>query len=195
MPAGSTHDRITLWTLPLVGGLFWLLSRNGNLTLLWCSGYLLGGLILGPDLDIRSRPYKRWGWLRWIWIPYQRGLRHRSFWSHGPVVGTLVRVVYLAIWLLGVSLLGLMVWSIWQGGGDQWWPVFLNQGQRWRSFLGQWFDRHHWAVGVLLLGLEVGAMSHSLGDVLGSAWKRLKKRWRKRSRSKRRRFRLKDWLK
>ena len=33
-----------------------------------CSGlaFLFGGLFLSPDLDINSRPYQRWGVLRWI---------------------------------------------------------------------------------------------------------------------------------
>ncbi len=99
MPSGRTHDRITLWSLPAVAGLSFSLTRNGNLTLLIATGFLFGGLMFGPDLDIHSRQYQRWGWLRWIWQPYQHNLRHRSFLSHGPIIGTALRVFYLASWI------------------------------------------------------------------------------------------------
>ena len=58
---------------------------------------LLGELLLSPDLDHCSGavPYRLWGILRWIWIPYQRLVAHRS-WSHWPIVGTAGRLAYVA---------------------------------------------------------------------------------------------------
>ena len=55
--------------------------------------------MLGPDLDIHSIQYRRWGPLRWIWLPYQKALKHRSQLSHGPIIGTAVRVMYLSVWI------------------------------------------------------------------------------------------------
>ena len=95
MPSGSTHDRITLWSLPWVVGLTLLLTRNGDLTLIVTVAFLFSGLMFGPDLDIYSVQFKRWGKLRWIWLPYQNLLRHRSIISHGLIIGTVVRVIYL----------------------------------------------------------------------------------------------------
>ena len=62
---------------------------------------LLGGYFLSPDLDTKnSIPYRRWRWMRFWWKPYQMLFNHRSFFSHGPVVGTLIRVVWLfPFWL------------------------------------------------------------------------------------------------
>jgi uncharacterized metal-binding protein len=71
MPSGRTHDRITLWSLPLVASCTYLITRHSTPTLMICAGFLFGGLMLGPDLDIHSIHYKRWGWFRWIWLPYR----------------------------------------------------------------------------------------------------------------------------
>lgn len=182
MPAGRIHDRITLWGLPLCGGLTFLASGTSAATLIVCSGYLLGGLLLGPDLDIRSRPYKRWGVLRWIWLPYQKSVRHRSFWSHGFLVGTSLRVIYLGLWFLGMSSLGLLLWA---GtiAGEGWWPLFQMSVETFFQ-RGLLFFQHYARESLLLfLGLEIGAMSHSIADRLISAWKRSRRRSTPSSRS------------
>ncbi|KKI99997.1 metal-binding protein [Prochlorothrix hollandica] len=178
MPAGRIHDRITLWTLPYVTVLVFALSRDGELTLLAAGGYLLGGLLLGPDLDIHSRPFKRWGPLRWIWLPYQRGLRHRSLWSHGPIVGTTLRLLYLGLWLgLGLGL-GALLWGLLVGGSG-WrtvaWDILEQGGAR----VGRSLQTHPQAYVMAYCGLEAGAMSHSLSDYIGSAVKRYQRQgWR-----------------
>ncbi len=58
---------------------------------------ILGDIFLSPDLDhdVGSLAYRMWGPLRWIWIPYQRALVHRSPLSHWPFFGTAGRVLYL----------------------------------------------------------------------------------------------------
>lgn len=166
MPSGRTHDRITLWSLPLVAGLSLSLTRQSWLTLMVCSGFLFGGLMLGPDLDIHSVHYKRWGWLRWIWIPYRGSLRHRSPISHGPVTGTVVRVVYLLSWLGFLGLAGVAI---------------VNQSARmgwtWDE-IGQvtWDWVWHYRVELLAVavGLEIGAFSHYTADWLVSSYKRVR---------------------
>ncbi len=166
MPTGRTHDRITLTSLPIVGGSTLLLSHSTRLTLIVCASFLFSGLMFGPDLDIYSCQFRRWGWLRWLWLPYQKLLRHRSLFSHGPVIGTVVRVLYLAIWLLLLGGIGLsvaiysrqVVWD-WQSG------VKLSQ-----SYLQQYpFEGL-----ALFVGLELGAMSHYLSDWAGSIYQRFK---------------------
>ena len=77
MASGRSHDRAT-WALSLPFGLLWwpLLGLAG----VACAGlaFLLGGLLLSPDLDTHSNPTRRWGPLRLLWWPYRRLLRHRS---------------------------------------------------------------------------------------------------------------------
>ena len=66
---------------------------------------VFGGLMFGPDLDIQSKQYTRWGVFRFLWFPYKVVFRHRSRWSHGLVFGTLIRVVYFA------AALALIGWA------------------------------------------------------------------------------------
>jgi uncharacterized metal-binding protein len=163
MPSGRTHDRITMYALPFVTGVTFWQTRSGNLTLLVAGGFMFGGLMFGPDLDIYSLQFKRWGFLRWIWLPYQKNLRHRSFLSHGPIIGTTLRVVYLG------CLLGILAF------------VMLVIAEKLGNFAFNWHDfgRSLLSYGTeyvaLFLGLELGAMSHSLSDWGGSAYKRFKK--------------------
>lgn len=178
MPSGSTHDRITLWSLPIVTGLTAALTRSSTLTLLVSGGFLFSGLMLSPDLDLRSRPFKRWGWLRWIWIPYQKAMHHRSVFSHGPLIGTTLRVLYLATWLV---LLGVLILAIVQLFRDvPWsWQGFTEDVRR--SLINY---RAEWIA--LFVGLELGAMSHSLSDWINSAYKRSKKKPKRKSTNRKR---------
>jgi uncharacterized metal-binding protein len=166
MPSGRVHDRITLWSLPLVVGLTFGQTRSGSLTLLLAGGFLVGGLMFGPDLDIYSRQYQRWGVFRWLWLPYRKMMRHRSFWSHGFLVGTTLRLVYLGGWLTLLVLLSVFL-------AQHLWDVYVD----WES-LWNWGVRSlqsHTVEGLTLyLGLELGAMSHSLSDWGNSAYKRWK---------------------
>jgi uncharacterized metal-binding protein len=167
MPSGGTHDRITIWSLPLVTGLTFWQTRSGNLALLVAGGFMFGGLMFGPDLDIYSRQFQRWGFLRWIWLPYQKSLRHRSFLSHGPIIGTTLRIIYLLCVLGIVGFLGLLVVAKLGNVAVNWQDLGANFG---RSLV-----LHSGEVLALFLGLEMGAMSHSLSDWLVSAYKRMQK--------------------
>ena len=69
------------------------------------TAFLIGGLWLSPDLDTRSNALRRWGQLAFLWWPYRRLIRHRSIWSHGPLIGTAVRLLYLVGWLILVIFL------------------------------------------------------------------------------------------
>ncbi|MCU0566135.1 MAG: metal-binding protein [Oculatellaceae cyanobacterium Prado106] len=171
MPSGRTHDRITLWTLPVVAGVTLAITRNGQATLMICAGYFFGGLMLGPDLDLHSIHYKRWGWLRWIWLPYQGSLRHRSPYSHAPIIGTTLRVIYLLAWLGLFSYLVMALMNeVWQTG--------WTWGQIGR-LLATFLNRYKAEAIALCIGLELGAFSHYTADWLSSETKRKKKSKRK----------------
>ncbi|MGB3494394.1 MAG: metal-binding protein [Elainellaceae cyanobacterium] len=171
MPSGKTHDRITLWSLPLVAGLTLVRTRSSSLTLVVLAGYLFGALMLGPDLDTRSIHYKRWGVLRWIWIPYRGSLKHRSILSHGPFVGTLLRVIYVLAWgfVLGMGAIAI--------AND-----LLQWGWTWNdisTFLVTFIEQNPISWVALLIGLELGAFSHYLADWGVSSYKRVRKHYPK----------------
>src|SRR3982750_1204758 len=105
MPSGKTHDMVTLVLAPPTFAAAWGLTGSVWLSAAATVAMLFGGLMFGPDLDIQSRQYTRWGPLRFLWWPYKVIFRHRSRWSHGIVFGTLIRVVYFA------SVLTLLFWA------------------------------------------------------------------------------------
>lgn len=167
MPSGRVHDRITLWCLPWLVLLTLLLTRSGELALLAAAGFLFSGLMFGPDLDIYSVQFKRWGWLRWIWIPYQKALSHRSQLSHGLLIGTILRLLYLLVITSLIGMFGVAIAQlVW---GFPWnWQNFLQLClQKLQQYSGE-------AI-ALFLGLESGAMSHSFADWTGSTYKRIKR--------------------
>ncbi|MBC7969689.1 MAG: metal-binding protein [Verrucomicrobia bacterium] len=175
MPSGRTHDSITLWSLPLLAGLTFAGTQSSSLTLFVSGSYLFSGLMFGPDLDVYSQQYKRWGLLRWIWLPYRRSMRHRSFWSHGPIAGTIVRVAYLLVWVGLLGSVGILVGAIafqLMGKTNDW---FVLAQQGWSSsavFLGQLPQQYPTEAIVIVIGLELGALSHSFSDWSTSTYRR-----------------------
>jgi uncharacterized metal-binding protein len=172
MPSGRTHDRITLWALPAVGTLVYVGTKQALPTLWICAGYLFGGLMLSPDLDIHSVQYKRWGIFRWIWLPYRGSLRHRSPYSHGPLMGTTIRVIYLLLWLGFMGFAGVAI-------ANEFLQMNLTWMDLWRM-MGQWLSRYRIEVVGFGIGLELGAFSHYTADWLVSSWKRQKRKRQKR---------------
>jgi uncharacterized metal-binding protein len=123
--------------------------------------------MFGPDLDIYSHQFRRWGWLRWLWLPYQKSLRHRCFLSHGPFIGTAIRLLYLGSWLILFCLIGYILFS--QLGQTE-----LNlEGEIQAGLL--WFANNFQQGLALYIGLELGAMSHYLTDWISSQYKQLQK--------------------
>ncbi|WP_254172901.1 metal-binding protein [Planktothrix pseudagardhii] len=167
MPSGQTHDRITLWSLPFIAGLTWSQTRSSHLTFLVTGSFLFSGLMFGPDLDIDSRQFQRWGLLRWFWVPYQNSLRHRSFLSHGPFIGTALRILYLGGGLGLIGLLGLLIAEYLGLISSN--PLEIAQNSL--SSLSR-YPRECIAV---YLGLEMGAMSHSFSDWSNSFYKEFRK--------------------
>ena len=167
MPAGKTHDKITLWLTPLIiGGGFWI-TRNDRLTLLLAIAFGFSGLMFGPDLDIHSCQYKRWGWLRWIWLPYRAMLRHRSPFSHGFLIGTVLRLLYVGLFGLAIALVGIGGLWLWHRGK----VTFFHQTRDWQGLLA-WGRQYQGELLASFIGLELGAMSHSVCDWTGSWFKK-----------------------
>ena len=167
MPSGRTHDQITFLCLPWVGLVTLMLTFNLGLSLCLCGGFLFSGLMFGPDLDIYSKQYQRWGLFRFIWLPYQKAFSHRSWLSHGPVIGTVLRLLYLGGWLGLVWLMCSMI-SQMANLSHQMPPLMTTLEQLWTQSPDSYL--------ALLVGLEMGAMSHSISDAVGSGRKAFLKR-------------------
>jgi uncharacterized metal-binding protein len=168
MPSGRTHDRVTLWSLPLIAGGTLFATARADLAFWVSGGFLFSGLIFGPDLDLYSFHYKRWGILRWMWRPYQKAIKHRSIWSHGPMIGTIGRILYLSLW---IGLAGLLyLWGVKLTGGKTYTEQELI------TIFQHSFKSHLPVYLAIFCGLELGAMSHYSSDWLVSTFNRLFKR-------------------
>jgi uncharacterized metal-binding protein len=165
MPSGKTHDLVTLALAAPTFAAAWGLTGSLTLSAAATGAMIFGGLMFGPDLDIQSRQYTRWGVFRFLWFPYKAAFRHRSRWSHGIVFGTLIRVVYFAL------VLTLLLWAFvyarafFTAGGEV--PGWREVVQVWRTLEGAAAARGigpHVLLAVLA-GLWWGAASHTLTDV------------------------------
>jgi len=136
MASGYTHERITQYAAPFVAASAFWHTADIPLAIAAAAGCWLG-IYLSPDLDIcgmtRSenqvaRHFGRVvGWLFWaFWYPYGRLIRHRSFWSHAPIIGTAGRLVYM-LWPCIVATAWLGDFSaFWYEVGESavfWWVV------------------------------------------------------------------------
>ena len=94
MGTGIEHEKATK-ICSLILALMIGLIFDFKLGFCFGSGFLIGGLWLSPDLDTKSKPIARWGALQIIWWPYRKLIHHRSPLSHGPIIGTGIRIFYL----------------------------------------------------------------------------------------------------
>ncbi len=165
MPSGRTHDIITLLLAPPTFAAAWGLTRSVWLAGVVTAAMLFGGLMFGPDLDVQSRQYTRWGVFRQLWWPYKVAFRHRSRWSHGIVFGTLIRVVYFALVLALVATLAVYLRASLVYGGAM--PTWAEVAQAWgaiRAGAASYGVGPDFALAVFA-GLWWGAASHTLTDV------------------------------
>jgi uncharacterized metal-binding protein len=172
MPSGKTHDFITLVLAAPTGAATYYFTRDWAVTILVVVAMLFGGLMFGPDLDIQSKQYTRWGPLRFIWWPYKVALGHRSRFSHGILFGTLIRIAYflLVVTLLLAATLLARDWFLHKATAN------LVQVQD--AFTRMWeilkpIKREYLLAA--FAGLWIGAASHTASDVLGSFFKSIKR--------------------
>ena len=156
MASGQEHEKSTKqWALPfaiLIGLLF-----NAQSGLISGAAFLTGGLWLSPDLDTNSIAIKRWGILQGLWWPYQKVIPHRSIFSHGPFIGTVLRVIYL----LSLSFLILSLLQ----------PFGIDIAQSIKELIQQ--NPNNFLA--TLLGLEASAWLHLIkdGDPTPPEWRKL----------------------
>ncbi len=163
MPSGRTHDIITVILAAPTFVAVWVIAGSGALATVVTCAMLFSGFMFGPDLDIQSRQYARWGVFRFLWLPYRVLFRHRSRWSHGIIFGTLIRVVYFVGVLALIAAVAVYARAALVSGAP---PAFGEVVRAWQSIeasVRQSVGDHIiWAV---LAGLWWGAASHTLTDV------------------------------
>lgn len=176
MPSGKTHDRIA-WYLSLpFSYASWYFSKDIILTIIFFISFIFSSLMFSGDLDLVSIQSKRWGNLRWIWIPYRKLISHRSVLSHGIFVATLFRIIYIFI-------ISTIMYTIFYIITHNYFPEMnkdlVNTTKNGVKFLKSQPREYFLAI---LLGLIFGDIVHTSSDILVSKIKRIinrKKRKRK----------------
>ena len=160
MASGRHHDQATLLgALPLGLVITVLLGRQAGLIASFA--FIAGGLWLSPDLDTQCKALQRWGIFGFLWWPYRRFIPHRSIWSHGPIIGTALRMMVLTSWLtLGILLI-----------------PGVSAGEVWES-VQTWIQQQPLTILAFLLGLEANVWLHLImdGDPMPSEWSRRRTR-------------------
>jgi uncharacterized metal-binding protein len=181
MPSGKTHDFITWLLVPFtfIGG--YLVLQDWWLAGIFTLAMLFSGLMFGPDLDIESRQYYRWGYLRFIWWPYKTFFAHRSTFTHGIFLGTIVRLLYLML-VITLSLVITTTLYYWweQNQVPQLQPIAADLNLWLKGSKQLWRQVDRLMLSVVFVGLCWGAATHSLADWTVTAWKRRRNRRRRR---------------
>lgn len=115
MPSGKTHDFLTYASTAGAVYCLWHYQVTNDLSLIgiFSIASLFGGLMFGPDLDIKSVQYNRWGPLKFIWLPYQVfGHRSKKTQSHDALFGPLVRIGYFFCAIVFLSIFAAGVFSV-----------------------------------------------------------------------------------
>ena len=138
MPQGKIHDIITAVATPVVVWGAYHITKEVKTTVIITSLFLFASLMFNGDLDILSSPYNRWWIFKFIWIPYQKIFHHRSIYTHGLILGTIVRILYLSII-----------------------PIVILYFQHDLSFIKS--INLHMAI-IIFIGLELGSALHTIAD-------------------------------
>jgi uncharacterized metal-binding protein len=158
MPSGRTHLHIEAVLLAVWTAVAILCAHRewvGTVEIAgFIAAYLFSMLLLSPDLDLaKSDSTRRWGPLRWLWLPYAAAFRHRRI-SHHPLFGPLTRIAYVGI--LALTALFVYASATRNVAAKLVLPVNL--------------------VLAVLIGLYLPNLTHILVDGLQAAWVRLRRR-------------------
>jgi uncharacterized metal-binding protein len=169
MPNARTHDLITVVTAIGANVAYFRFASAPDLTLaaLFTGTYLFAGYACAGDLDLNSAEYRRWGPLRFVWYPYRQLVPHRSWVSHGLIMGGVIRVAYLLV------VCALLLW------GGLWVyhhliaPVDANAvTQRHLASLLDFAREKPHQSGALLSGFILAGTTHSVSDTISTWFKR-----------------------
>lgn len=152
----------------------WVFTHDLTTAMVLGGSFAFSGLMFSGDLDLKSVQYKRWGWFRWIWIPYQKMVPHRSPLSHGPVLGLATRLIYLSLWLM------ILFFLFWQGAVYLEQEALVHQSRTGLQQALTFFRHSPLLVVAFVVGLWLGGLSHTLADEVSSRLKR----WRRKKRKK-----------
>ncbi|MFM9905223.1 MAG: metal-binding protein [Pyrinomonadaceae bacterium] len=166
MPNGRTHDAITFLLAAPAFAATYAATRSMGASVIVAVAFVFGGLMFGPDLDTVSRQYSRWFILRFMWYPYRSFFKHRSRFSHGLILGALIRVVYFMGIATILIYIAAVIWTVVSGAKTPEINTFAKAWQGLGSFMRAYLGSNFALL--MFIGLWLGAASHTFTDVAGS---------------------------
>lgn len=176
MPGYHTHEVIAAFvSVPLVI-LYYKLSGNISSSLVFLLSMLFGVFFLSPDIDVKSKAYRRWSFLRFMWIPYITIMKHRSFFSHFPFISSVIRAIYLTFAIATISALIIYSFTLLF--------VFLGVKVQTKNLLSIIRDSFFTTIRIItdvdtkfiiafVLGISVGDTIHTIVDMISSKVKKM----------------------
>lgn len=173
MPGHRVHDALTVAAAVGLAPAYWALAPQPDAaTAAILSGAcLVSGILFSPDLDLPSRSRRRWGPVAILWAPYEKLVPHRSWVSHGIVVGPILRLVYFLV--VNYLLLWVLAWAAKE------WLVPFDRNllfRTWRESALTLARGQPDRLAAALLGFIVGGLVHTAADVVWSARRRRRRR-------------------
>lgn len=172
MASGKTHDKITYSTGIIVYFILFLILKDIKLALILTISYIFSGLMFSGDLDIESRQQNRWLFLKFIWKPYQYIFKHRSFFTHGVIIATIIRIIYLFLWFsIFFFLFKLIIFlniNNLKIDFDLFFKTFKLDYSEIISIIKNFLITHKKESIIVFIGLCLGSLSHSLADIVYS---------------------------
>lgn len=166
MPSGRTHDTLSYaLVIPSFFAYRWYWG-GAAVAFVATAGMLFAGLMFGPDLDIHSSQYKRWGPVRFLWAPYRFVMSHRSRLSHGLLLSTILRVVYFLAVVLLLSTCVFYLRHHYLFGMETTWTAEFRQVSDDVMSLWNQTDKQYFKAA--FVGLWGGAAVHTVIDVVQS---------------------------
>lgn len=188
MPSGKTHDKVNDYLI--AGGmtafisfiLYFIYGLVGAIVGVgFIVGYVFGTRYNGPDLDVKSRLYYRWGILKFIWRPYQKTFSHRSIFTHGIIIGDIIRYLYLVV-VFGIGYL-FLEFIMNKFGITKWLEtisIYHHAKEMLTTFFSQQNEWMKYFIASLFIGNTVASTVHIITDHTVSKAKRLLNKSKKR---------------
>lgn len=157
MSSGLAHTGATTLIALAGGGALYAVGAPTSVAVGFGAG-AMAGMMLTPDLDGYTisyshvrRNFGRALWALWklVWWPYATLIPHRHVLSHGPFIGTVIRLFYVAAWCV-------LLWTLAQLGT---WAT-TGQGLTLSGLPLMWLPRTPWPYLAGLWGLVLSDLAH-----------------------------------
>lgn len=102
MPNHTTHEYVGIACTPAIIAACVYTQQSIPITAITTVCYIFSTYYLSPDLDhdVGAASYRRWGILRFLWYPYKRLIKHRSWISHSGPLSATIKLLYITCWFL-----------------------------------------------------------------------------------------------